>query len=290
MKPDYVKVNRPQLTSLSVRKDKLPYFPKVWHYHDELEIVYILKSSGTRFIGDSIEEFNQGDLVLVGPNLPHSWQNDRIYLENTDLIVEAIILHFKMDFLGESFLKAPEMSHIYEMLKLSMQGLKFGNEFCGLISEKIKNLIHLNGYNQLMEFISILNLMAETKDFKILANIGFIESYSKINNHKIDKVYEFIINNISNDISLDDVADIANMNTTAFCRFFKKRNKKTFKQFLNETRIGYACKLLIDDEYNITQIAYESGYKTLSNFNKQFKSIINDTPKNYQKKHKYYAA
>ncbi len=286
MKPDFVRINNFQLCSINIRKDILSYFPKVWHYHTELEIVLILKSKGTRFIGDSIEEFSEGDLVLVGPNLPHSWQNDKIYLNNIHLNAEAIIVHFKEDFPSKGFFNVPEASHLKDLINLSRQGIKLVGANRQLISDKIKKLLHLKGFAQLMEFLNILHLIAESKEYKVLAKLGFVESYNKINNCKMDKVYEFIINNISNDISLNDVANVANMNATAFCRFFKQRNKKTYKQFLNETRIGYACKLLIDGELNITQIAYECGYKTLSNFNKQFRNLIDDTPKNYQKKHK----
>lgn len=285
MKPDFVRISSSQVSSLNVRKDVMSYFPKVWHYHTELEIVHILKSKGTRFIGDSIEEFSEGDLVLVGSNLPHSWQNDKIYLNNNDLNVEAIIVHFNEDFLCKGFFNVPEVSHLKDLINLSRQGINLIGTSRQLVSDKIKKLLHLKGFDQLMEFLNILHLIAESKEFKVLAKLGFVESYNKINNRKMDKVYEFIINNISNDISLNDVADVANMNATAFCRFFKQRNKKTYKQFLNETRIGYACKLLIDDELSITQIAYECGYKTLSNFNKQFRNLIHDTPKNYQKKH-----
>lgn len=276
---------RSTTASISVRKNSYANFLKIWHYHPELELVTVLKSKGTRFIGDSIKKFQPKDVVLIGKNLPHMWLNDAKYFQgDDDLVSEAISIHFKEDFLGEQFLNLPEISPIIQLFKNAEQGIQFRN----VPKELRQSIINLNDetdFNKTHQFIGILHQLALHDDFKLLASKGYLASL-KLEEPKIsNQVIAYIFKNFSKDINLNTVADLVNMNPSAFSRSFKRVHRKTFSKYVNELRIGYACKLLMENELNIAAIAFESGYNNLSNFNRQFKIIKKISPSIYLKKH-----
>lgn len=266
--------------------DKMPpYFLKIWHYHAELELVVISKSTGTRFIGDNIEKFNVGEVVLIGKDLPHMWLNDKEYFkEDFKLDVHATTVHFKEDFAGTGFFKTPEMNAIEGLLERSQHGIKFQGDV-SLIIERVNELVKLTEFNRFIKFIELLNILARHKDYNLLSSIGFINSFKMTGKRNLENVYEYIINNFKDNITLTDVANIACMNPSAFSRFFKRINRKTFSEYLNEVRVGYACKLLIEEKYNVSEICFEAGFNNISNFNRQFKKKMNYSPTEYIKVH-----
>ncbi len=277
--------SRLQNSSFTLTENRYPFFLKMWHYHPELELVCIQKSSGTRFIGDSIEQFDVGEIILIGKDLPHMWLNDKEYFEEeSKLEAQAIAIHFKEDFAGEDFLKMPEMVSIGKLFKKAHHGMKFSGDVSQII-KKIKKLNEYDGFDRTIKFIQILNLLATHKEYKLLSSIGFLNSFKMTGKRNLEKVYEYIINNFKEDISLQDVASIAFMNPSAFSRFFKRINRKTFSEYLNEVRVGYACKLLIEDKYNVSEICFESGFNNISNFNRQFKKTTSYSPTEYLKLH-----
>ena len=270
-----------QNKTISVHHNKYPHFLKLWHYHEQLELVLILKSKGTRFVGDNIEKFSEGEIILLGKNLPHMWLNDKSYFEkNKDLVAEAIAVHFKEDFLGADFFTSPETLHIAHLFTQAQRGIKFKSD-SPEIREEIKKLVTLDDFDRMVKVLQILHLLAKEQDYTLLASSTFMQSFNKTENSALDKVYSYIFNNFKNPIKLQDVADIANMNHTAFSRFFKKASRKTFSRYLNEIRVGYACKLLLEQKFTITDICYESGFNNLSNFNRQFKAITHYSPSEY---------
>ncbi len=272
-------------TSFLIRNNRYPNLLKIWHYHPELELVVILKSSGTRFIGDSIEKFNEGEIVLIGKNLPHMWLNDKEYFEKgSKLEAQAISIHFNENFAGDAFFNLPEMSSIEKLLIRSQNGIRFTGDVKLAISW-IKELETLKKFDKLMKFFQILNFLANHKEYKLLSSIGFVNSFKKTGRNNLVDVYEYIIKNFKDRITLNDVANIACMNPTAFSRVFKRVNRKTFSEYLNEVRIGYACKLLMEEKYNISEICFESGFNNISNFNRQFKKTTKYSPSQYIKTH-----
>jgi len=275
-------------SAISIIKNSHANFLKIWHYHPELELVTILKSKGTCFIGDSIQKFQPKDVVLIGKNLPHMWLNDPEYFqENSSLKAEAISVHFKEDFLGNTFLQLPEMEPIVALFKKAEQGIQFRN-----VPKNLRQLIiSLNkesDFNKTYLFISVLHQLALHKDIKLLASSGYVAT-QKLEEPKLsNQVIAYIFKNFNKDINLNTVADIVNMNPSAFSRSFKRVHRKTFSKYINEIRVGYACKLLIENELNVAAIAYESGFNNLSNFNRQFKEIKKMSPSAYVKKHNIY--
>lgn len=258
----------------------------IWHNHAELEFLHIINGSGTRFIGDSIEAFSSGDMVLVGSHLPHVWRSDKIYYEEIpELQVELTLTQFTKDFVGKEFFSLPEMNCIQELLDDASQGLQILGKTRELISNRLIRLNELEGGEKLMEFIQMLYLISKSKEYRKLSSIGFMDSYQSKGATRINKVHDFVMNNFMEEISLKEAADVANMNETAFCRYFKSATLKTFTQFLNEVRIGYACKLLLSEDLNISGIGYECGFKNISYFNRVFKNKLSLTPQQYQRKH-----
>lgn len=283
MQPIYVKVLHSKMYSFTVRKDVVPYFRIPWHYHPELELTLILKGDGTRFVGDNIEPFHNGDLVLVGENLPHFWQNDkRYYTNDLHLHTEAIVIHFLTHFAGTDFISLPELQGIRELFSKAKQGIKISGNTQKLIAKKMKAMLKLNGMERMIELLSILNILTALPEYTFLSSQGFIHSYQSSDAERINRVHEYMMSHFREAISLNDVSAIANMSPTAFCRHFKTRTRKSFSKFLNEIRIGYACRLLTEGKMTITQICYDAGYNHLSNFNLQFKNIMKTSPYKYQ--------
>ncbi|MCL5129627.1 MULTISPECIES: AraC family transcriptional regulator [unclassified Algibacter] len=281
-------LDRSNLTnsSFTTKINEYPYFLKIWHYHPELELVVVLKSEGTCFIGDSVEKFGIGDVVLIGENLPHMWLNDDGYFEHTsEQAAKAIAIHFKENYLGPKFFETPEMIHILELFRRARYGIKFLNVNKKLIND-IKNMLELEGFEKTMAFLNILHALAKHTNTKKLSSQGFINSFKAAKSNTQDNVQAYIFKNFNQNITLNKAAEIAHMNPSAFSRYFKRVNKKTFSRYVTEIRIGYACKLLLENRFNISKICYESGFNNISNFNRQFKLVMNYTPSEYLEKHK----
>ncbi len=273
-------------TSLTVSHHSYKNFLKVWHFHEELELVYIIKSSGTRFVGDHIEKFQAGEIVLIGKNVPHMWLNDDSYFEkNSDLYAEAVSVHFKEDFMGKTFFNIPEMQSIKLLFIRALQGIKFSNVAEGT-KNKLKKLHFLEPEFKLIRIIEILILLSKTEDYQLLSSNGFIDTFHTTENKRLNIIYQYVFQNFHNPIGATDVARLIHMNPSAFSRFFKTTHKKAFTRFLNEIRIGFACKMLLENKDSITSIAYTSGFNNISNFNRQFKIIKGETPSSFLKKHK----
>ena len=277
------RLNKDAKSSFVLQKDVYLHYPTPWHHHPEYELVLVLKSSGDKIIGDNMSSFTDGDLAFLGPNLPHVYRNSKVYYEeNSDLTAEAIVIHFNLDFLGNGFFGIPEMETIAKFLEDSLLGFSIQGNTRRLIAQKMNDMLEMNGPSRIIELLSILNKLAETKEKVKLASPGFIQNFKTSGSEQITEVCDFIMKNFSSDITLSQVAEIANMSPNVFCNFFKQRTRKTFINFLNEVRIGYACKLLGGEQYNISEICYMSGFHNLSNFNRQFKKILAKTPHQYK--------
>jgi AraC-like DNA-binding protein len=249
-----------------------------WHFHPEIELVYVNKGKGKRHIGNHLSYFNNSQLILIGANLPHNGFADRLTTNGTETIVQ-----FRAEFLEESFLTIPEMNSISNLLTKAKNGILFNKETKEIIGSKIENLIELKGFDRLIEFLRILNFLANTKEYVLLNAVGFAFETMQQDNNKIDVIYKYIDKNFQNHIPLTDIANLVSMTVPAFCRYFKKATGKTFTQVVNEYRVVHATKLLNESEQSVTDICFESGFNNFSHFNKQFKSIIGKSALNYRK-------
>lgn len=286
MKPILRKVDAGYNYSFSIREDIYPYLYNHWHYHPEIELTLIRKGSGVRLVGDSMEPFQDGDLILLGSDVPHMWRSDPVYFKGLqDRHIEAIAIHFKEDFWGSPFLNLPEMKSIRNLVEEAKRGLKIKGNTRTLVIGKMEKALNASGAKRIEYLLHILNLITSSNEFSFLTSSGFAKSYHSncIDADKINLIYTYTFNNFQQSISIKEVAAAANLSPNSFCRYFKTRTLKTYWQFLLGLRIGYACKLLIENKISVAQICYECGFSNLSNFNRHFKTMVKMTPLQYLK-------
>ncbi len=263
---------------------KESHFDSNWHFHSEYQLFIVLKGTGTRFIGDHVKPFKEGDLVFTGPDLPHLWRSDHEYFEgNQQLWTEGLVIYFHDDFLGDQFLHKNEMYWIRQLFAKSKQGMEIIGETAEKIKSQMHDIIKLKDFDRVLALLSILNQLAHTHEYVLLSSEGYSNTLKEADTERMNKVHAYVMKNFRDRISLGDVAAIANMTPTSFSRYFKIHANKTFSDFLTEIRIGYSCKLLIEKKMNISQTCFESGFQTLSNFNRQFKSVTKLNPLEYKK-------
>lgn len=267
---------------LNITKKEIPCLDSSWHYHAQYELLYISMSNGIRFVGDNVSQFFPGELVLVGPYLPHLWRNDLSYYTEDDVNkVKTIVIKFTKDFIGEGTFNNPEFSDINNLLEQSKFGVSFGAEMSKNLNDELIGIIDLSPAAQSIKLLDILYRLSLSDDKSVLSATD-MRQYTTDNSHRIDTVLKYISDNYANYIGLDDVADIACMTTNSFCRFFKKMTNKSFTEFLNEVRIRNAARLLVQEDLPISEVCDMVGYKSVTNFNRQFKQIMDSTPKNYR--------
>lgn len=252
-----------------------------WHFHPEIELTYIKGGSGRRHIGKHLSKYSNGDLLLIGPNLPH-YGFTQAHCENE----KEIVLQFNADFLGNDFLRIPEANKIRELLERAAYGISFNPPARKTIGSKIEVLSDIPPFKRLLAFVRILHEMAESDDYKLLNREKIKAEEENTQDEKLAHVFGIIRKDYHQEIKLEAVAEQANMTVPAFCRYFKKQSGKTFTQFINEYRIIHACKLLSDTTKMITEIAEESGYKNFSYFNRQFHKFTGKTPTQYRQEFK----
>ncbi len=264
-----------------------PYFPYPWHYHPEYELVMIRRSTGRRMVGDHIGHFEEGDLVFMGPLIPHVWVNDPEFVQGKkEYLADAIVIQFVDNFLGQTFMQIPEMKEFRQFLKISDRGMVIKGKAREKINALMEEMLPNNGLQRLSSLFSIFDILSGLKksEYELLASPGSLQNINSNTSDHFNKINEYIMRNFYEDISLPEIASVANMAVTTFCNFFKEHYRVTFVEYLNRVKIGYACKLFSENDVNVVEAAYKSGYNNLSNFNKQFKKLKNMTPSEYRKK------
>lgn len=266
-----------------VRCNEQPCLDASWHYHPEFELLYISKSSGIRFVGDSVSPFFPGDLVLVGPYVPHLWRNTpSYYQENSEENVQTVVLKFTKDFIGQSTFQLSEFSEINSMLEESKFGIHFSKITSQDLHQELLDIINVPPPVQLIQLLKVLYKLSQEKNKTVLSSTD-MRQYNTKPAHRLDEVLKYISDNYANKITLNNVADIACMTTNSFCRFFKKMTNKSFTQFLNEVRVRNASRLLLQNDLTVTDVCYMVGYNSMTNFYKQFKEITGYTPNGYRR-------
>ena len=280
MKPIFKKVDSKSEGAFVARIDQFAQFYNKWHFHPELELTHIVKGRGTRFVGDNIEFFQDGDLILVGANLPHVWKNQN---KESELSV-ARVVQFLPNFMGDDVLKLVEFKNIQKLLIKSSFGLKIEGEVKVLILGFLNKLFKTEDpLERIILIIKMLDCLGTSVETIPISKSLFLVELDKQNKDRLNRVIDYTITNFASKIMLEDVASISNMSVSNFCKFFKVRVKKTYVQYLTEVRIGMSCKMLIENQLSINRIAYDSGFVNISNFNRAFKLNKNMTPFSYRK-------
>ena len=284
MKPFYEQVNNLPDKSYFLRTDNKSYLTMPTHYHPELELTYNYGNIGKRFIGNSVERLEQSDLIFLGKNLPHSFISDKEFEHHKDRDKSSsFVLQFKYEIFESSFSKMPEMESLDILLEKSKRGLSIYGETRDRIVQKVKELKDSKGMQSTILILEIMRELSTTEEYRLLSSTGFIKEYHTPDYHRMNIIYDYIIKNFKEEIKLEDVAKVANLTGTAFCRFFKKRTLKTLTQVVRELRVNFACSLLKMDVDDVSLICEKTGFKNLSNFNRQFKSQTGYTPLAYRK-------
>lgn len=261
-----------------------PHFTYPRHYHNEIEIIYVIQSYGNRYVGDSIEPFAEGDLVMLGRNLPHYWKNHAaFYKGDPALQVRAMVIHFPETIIKSENADFPEFRNIRDLIKRSERGIQFLEPIISQVAKRLDILFKLSGLERYIELLKILEIMATGEDYKLLASPGSEKSLPKRIDHRLEKVLNYLNKNFAEEQHLAELGLLVGMNDAAFCRFFKAGTSKTIVEYLHDLRIGHACKLLIEKDKTISEIAFECGFNNISNFNRVFKRKTNNTPSSYMK-------
>lgn len=253
-----------------------------WHFHPELELVYVNKGQGKTHIGNHLSYFNNSQLILIGANLPHNGFADRLTANGSETTVQ-----FKENSLGDYFVNIPEMSNVSALFKRAEKGIRFGIETKKALGSKIEALTELDGLKRIISFLEILDYLAKTDDYVLLNADGIAFETNPQDSDKIKTIYKYINTNFQDHITLEEIADKVSMTVPAFCRYFKKTTGKTFTQMVNEYRIVHATKLLNESEMSIADICYECGFNNFSHFNKQFNEITGKSASQYRKEIKH---
>lgn len=274
MKPEFEKIqNRPLHSFIAkvVKRPKRPTLKEAWHFHPEIEICLTIKSEGKRFVGNDISDYQVGDLVMFGANLPHGFI--------TDLPSEQIVIQMQESFLGDVFLDKPEVKAIKEIFNRAKRGIQFWGATQKRVKGKTERILKLKGFDKLLALLELLHFLANSTDYSYITASSFLPNTKMVELERVQLVYDYILKNYQDQISLNDAAAMLAMTKSSFCRFLKKHAKKTFSQIVNEIRISHACELMIQTDKKISTIAYESGYDDISYFSRTFKKIMQTSPK-----------
>jgi AraC-like DNA-binding protein len=253
-----------------------PRYTSPFHSHDEYELIFIKKSHGKLYVGNNVLNFTDGDLFLFAPGLPHCFFNTSGY-EMKDIAAHAIVIWFKKDFLGDNFFNKREASQLVRLLEKSKYGIQFFSPKESIL-KKFQRLNQKRNLKRLGDFLIILDELATKRNIKLLSPENTLKLFDLNDSMIITNVYKYVAENFQKQISFDVAASVANMQRSAFCRYFKRKTKKKFSEFVNETRIMHARKLLAESDKTIIEIAFECGYENTSYFNRQFKIYCDNTP------------
>jgi AraC-like DNA-binding protein len=253
------------------------------HSHRNFELNYIASGSGKRIVGNSISGYTKGDLVLLGPNIPHCWDNLESDLDSP---AECIVTHFNENIISSDFFNTPELEQVVDLLKNASNGIWFKGKKTEKVGQTLKKMVALKGLERYIELLKVFNLLLQIEDREILALPSSLANSFDTDQDQINKIYEYVFNNIQSGIKLKEASALVYKEPGSFCRYFKKKTNQTFMDYVKNVRIGMAAKLLAESDKQITQICYECGYNNLANFNHYFRAVMQKTPSEYRKEFK----
>jgi AraC-like DNA-binding protein len=258
-------------------------FDGPYHFHPEYELTCIIKGAGKRYVGSHMEDFFAGDLVLLGPSLPHCWKLGQQSMQQGD--AGAIVIQFNENFLGEEFFTKPELLEIKRLFQRSGSGISFSGKTQSEVNELL-NVLTSKGSNfdKMMVLLDVLQRLAVSNEYTLLDQHQSIAERSPAEQERINPVFAYLVENFRNPVSLDAAAGIANMTPNAFCKYFKKITRKTFMETIIDYRLNYATQQLVQTDKPISEISFESGFGDVSHFYKMFKTKMSMSPLNYRKK------
>jgi AraC-like DNA-binding protein len=257
-----------------------------WHYHNNFEISFITEGSGKRIVADSIEEFQPGDLAFIGRNLPHVWIADKEPRTPSNRTLEMVFLQFTSNVLSPQLLSMPEFSNVKRALDFSERGIQIVGHTLNEVSEIMLQLPYLKSFDRMLNFFKMMDIIGKSKTNVHLASKDYLKLRFTTGNMRIAAIHEFLMNNYREEVNLKRLAALVNMAEGSLCRFFKMNMGITLFEYLNQIKIEFACKLLMDQDLSITEVCFDSGFNNISHFNKQFKKTTGVPPSEYRKRFK----
>ena len=265
-------------SSFKVKVFEEKEFKAEWHFHPQYELTYMIQSTGIRYVGDSMQPFGPGDLVLVGKNIPHSWKT----IDTKSGNVRCIIIQWD-ETLFRDWLKRPEFIPIKMMLQESSYGISFDHDVALSLENLFISMIEQSPFHRLVTFLQILHVLSTESTRTTLAGPGFGKSLSPKESHRVNVIHNYIKDNIHENVSLKELSDKLSLSKEAFCRFFKRTFDKTFSQYLNEYKITIASKMLIETDFSVSEVGYRTGFNNLSFFFRQFQKYKHVSPRSYRR-------
>jgi len=255
-----------------------------WHYHNYFEISFITEGTGKRFVADSMDEFQPGDLVFVGPNIPHTWVVEKEQYTTGKRKLEMVYVQFSDASLGKEMLSLNEFSNAEKALNIATRGVRIVGNTLNEVSNLMLQMPYANHFERYILFLEILNKIGKSEEVVLLASKEYINTRFDADNQRIQTIYKFMMEHYREEIDLARIASLVNLAPGSLCRFFKKQLGKTIFEHLNFIKVDFACKLLMNNELSVADVAYDSGFNNLSHFNKQFRQITGVSPLKYRQR------
>lgn len=266
--------------SFAVREFVLPAFTSPWHYHQEWELTWIRHGTGQRFVGDHIGSFGPGDLVLIGSNLPHYWRNAMVARDKSEY-AHSVVVHFRPDSFGPEFIECAELHDVRKLLDRARRGLAFGGPTPTAVSAWLQSIQAGSGLPRLIGFLQILHLLAEAPAAVQLSSPGFSPELDQLASERINTAYQYIFRHFAGELDYEAIARTVGMSLSAFSHYFRRVTGRTVSDFVNEVRIGHAHRLLLETDQTIAEVAFASGFESLSHFNRRFRALSGVSPSQF---------
>ncbi|MVM33453.1 helix-turn-helix domain-containing protein [Spirosoma sp. HMF4905] len=282
MKPLLFKIPSVDDRSFRIEQDNLAHFYGHLHFHPEIQLTLIQEGEGTLIAGDKIDRFMPYDILMLGTNLPHVLRSDPAYFQpDSTRRSTSVSILFRPEQLASTVFELPETRHLNQLLQESRHGVRFRSREGHPLAEQLTAIPGLRPFEQFLSLLTILDYLAANPAREVLSVVAYEQPQRPEDHRRLEQVFSYILERYDSPISLDDVANIANLTPGAFCRFFRQHTRKKFSTLLNEVRIEHACRHLRESKQTISQIAFSCGYTNLSNFNRQFKEVTGLTPGDY---------
>lgn len=266
-----------------IKRHRVSHFTTPRHYHRELEIKFMTEGNGKGYIGDTIYEYSKNDLVLLGPNIPHHWESSD-HFAKSGIMAECVYIQFREECLGNEFLEKIDNGVVAKLFQNSRSGIHFSGEVTQKAAKIIEQLWLAKQFDRTLLFLQLLHLLGTSYEYSLFTNTGYTANPAE--SDRLNKVYNYIISNFKDQVSVEKAASLVHMSKSAFCQYFKKRTLKNFSDFVNEVRLGHALHLLIEKEIGIAEACYDSGFRNISYFNRKFLEVYKASPREYIKNYK----
>lgn len=281
---EQIVINEDESFFIGIFQDNLE--KSVWHYHNNFEISFITEGAGKRIVADSIEDFQPGDLVFIGRNLPHVWIADKEQGTFSNRTLEMVFLQFTSNVLSPQLLALPEFKYVAKALNLSERGIHIVGQTLNEVSELMLQMPYLKSFERMIHFFRIMDIIGKSDSLIHLASKDYMKTRFTRGNKRIALIHDYLMNNYREEINLRKLSETVNMAEGSLCRYFKLNMGLTIFEYLNKIKVEFATNLLMNPDLSIMDVCLDSGFNNLSHFNKQFRKITGVTPSEYRKQSK----